>query len=488
MNSSFLTAVYVLHLVSVLLVALYGVHRLALLRSWLRMRGRPAPPVPRLADPLPKVTVQLPLYNEEAVAERLLAAAGELSWPRDRLEIQVLDDSTDGTREAVDRGVARLRADGFFVSVLRRSSRHGFKAGALAEGLAEAGGAFLAVFDADFIPPTDFLLQTVPRFTSPDIGMVQARWGFLNDSDSLVTGVQALTLSSHFDIEHGTRHALGRFFNFNGTAGVWRKEAIVGAGGWRADTVTEDLDLSYRAQLAGWRLVYHGGCVAPSELPPTLTDFISQQQRWTKGASQTAVKILPRLLAAPLPLRVKVEALFHLLGGMGWLAGALATVTLWPALLVHGTGSSALAWVPGVAALTGSCGAILFYYMVYALLEPRTRHLLRYVPLLPLICIGVAPFLACAAVEGLFTRHGVFHRTPKYGRLIDGMKGDIPYVKRDTFRRSMVAFSLLAVTASPLLFVGNTLALYAFPLAMAVPAGYMLTGVLLVRERAGGRG
>jgi len=482
MSDMLFHAMYLLHLVSVVLVAVYGVHRLVLLREWLGVRQRRAKGGGPAPGELPVVTVQLPLFNEEAVAGRLLAAAGAISWPLDRLEIQVLDDSTDGTREVVDRGVARLKARGVSASVLRRSDRRGFKAGALAEGLMQARGEFIAVFDADFIPTTDFLFKTMPRFTSPNIGMVQARWGFLNDGSSLVTGVQALTLSAHFDVEHGTRHAAGRFFNFNGTAGVWRKEAIIGAGGWRADTLTEDLDLSYRAQMAGWHLVYYGDCVVPSELPPTLTDFISQQQRWTKGASQTAVKILPRLLSTALPWRVKVEAMFHLLGGLGWVAGAVATITLWPALMVHGTRASSLAWIPGVAALTGSCGAILFYYVVYALLEPRTRHLVRYVPMIPLVCIGVAPFLARAAVEGFFISHGEFHRTPKYGEAKDTTKRESPGAKRTTFGRAVVAFGLLGVTALPLFFVLNTLALYALPLALAVPAGYMLTGAILARE------
>lgn len=474
-------AMYLLHLISVVLVALYGVHRLVLLREWLgvRRRGGGVAVVP---DEVPVVTVQLPLYNEEAVAERLIAAAGALSWPLDRLEIQVLDDSTDGTREVVDQGVARLTARGVTASVLRRPSRKGYKAGALAAGLEEARGDYIAVFDADFIPPSDFLLKTMPRFTSPGIGMVQARWGFLNDESSLVTGVQALTLSAHFDIEHATRHAGGRFFNFNGTAGVWRKEAIIGAGGWRADTLTEDLDLSYRAQMAGWRLSYYGECVVPSELPPTLTDFISQQQRWTKGASQTAVKVLPRLLSTALPRRVKVEAIFHLLGGLGWVAGAVATVTLWPALMVHGTRAASLAWIPGVAALTGSCGAILFYYTVYAFTEPRTRHLVRYVPMIPLVCIGVAPFLARAAVQGFFQSHGEFKRTPKYGTSKDTATRETAGAGRATFGRAMVAFVLLVATAFPMLFALDTLALYAIPLALAVPAGYLLTGAILARE------
>lgn len=485
MHITLFTAVYALHLVSVILVALYGVHRLVLLRAWVRLGRRRTQGPPGLPDPLPRVTVQLPLFNEEAVAERLLGAVGALLWPKDRLEIQVLDDSTDGTRGVVDRGVAQLRAEGFDASVLRRKNRRGFKAGALARGLGTAKGAFIAIFDADFIPPPEFLLETLPRFTASEIGMVQARWGFLNDSGSPVTGVQALSLSAHFDIEHGTRHGTGRFFNFNGTAGVWRKEAIIGAGGWTADTLTEDLDLSYRAQLAGWRFVYHGGCVAPSELPPTLTDFISQQQRWTKGASQTAVKLLPGLLRSSLPRGVKVEAVFHLLGGLGWLAGALATVTLWPALVVHGTGASALAWIPGVAALSGSCGAIVFYYAAYALLEPRARHLVRYVPLLPLVCIGVAPFLARAAVEGLFTRHGVFHRTPKYGAAVGGARRGAPKVNRATLGRAVVAFALVAVTAPPFFLIRGTLAVYALPLALAVPAGYLLTGAILARESRG---
>ena len=361
--------------------------------------------------------------------------------------------------------------------MLRRSSRKGFKAGALAEGLERCRGEFIAIFDADFIPPASFLEEMVPRFQDPKVGMVQGRWGFLNASDSVTTGVQALALSSHFDIEHATRHARGCFFNFNGTAGVWRKTAIVEAGGWSADTLTEDLDLSYRAQLAGWKLEYHGACVAPSELPPTLTDFVAQQERWNKGSMQTAVKILPRLLRANLPGKVKVEALFHLLAGLGWLAGALATITLWPALVILGEGGSVLAWLPGVAVLTGSCGALIFYYLVYASLEPRCRGLKRYILFLPLVCIGVAPFLARSILSGLVSRKGVFHRTPKYG----GKTKRTVIKSERPLKMAWVAFFLFWVTLLPLT-ATETLSAFALPLASSIPMGYLFTAALLARE------
>ena len=289
-------------------LALYGVHRLVLVVLYARhrRRGAPRPPAP---EEWPRVTVQLPLYNELYVARRLIDAVCRLDYPRDRLEIQVLDDSTDETAEIVRAEVARRRAAGFAIHHLRRAERTGFKAGALAAGLERTGGELIAVFDADFVPGPEFLKAAVPYFADPRVGMVQGRWEHLNRDYSLLTRVQALLLDGHFVIEHAARNRAGCFFNFNGTAGVWRRAAIAAAGGWRHDTLTEDLDLSYRAQLAGWRFVYLPDLSVPAELPVDVGGFKSQQYRWAKGSIQTARKLLGRVLAAPLPLRVKARGL-----------------------------------------------------------------------------------------------------------------------------------------------------------------------------------
>ena len=335
----FLTA---LHFAALLSLCLYGIHRLWLLRCLYMPKGSDTPRPATFAEPeeFPLVTVQLPLYNERFVAQRLLDAAARLDWPRERLEIQVLDDSTDDTCSLVDARVAWWQQLGVVITVVRRSHRSGYKAGALANGLATARGEFIAVFDADFIPPPDFLHGTMPWLRDAEVGMIQTRWSFCNAAHSWFTGIQSLLLGPHFSIEHRVRYQQGWFFNFNGTAGVWRRYAIESAGGWQADTVTEDLDLSYRAQLAGWRFVYREECQVPSELPVTLAALRSQQQRWAKGSIQTARKILPRLLAARLPLAVKIEAVAHLMANLYWLLGMIVMLTLYPPQSPGGSASA----------------------------------------------------------------------------------------------------------------------------------------------------
>ncbi|MCZ7582922.1 MAG: glycosyltransferase [Deltaproteobacteria bacterium] len=311
-------------------LAVFGTHRYLLLYLYRKnRRRRNAPPAGRFAV-WPRVTVQLPLYDEMYVAKRLIDAACGLDYPKDRLEVQVLDDSDDETRGVVDDAVDRWRGKGFNVRAVRRLSREGFKAGALAYGLERASGEFVAVFDADFVPPPDFLKKTVPYFTDASIGMVQTRWTHLNENYSLATRLQALYLDGHFVIEHAARCWSGRFFNFNGTAGVWRRQAIDDAGGWQHDTITEDLDLSYRAQLAGWKFHYLLDVETPAEVPALLSGFRTQQFRWTKGSIETALKLLPRIWRAALPLRVKLEATVHLTGNLAYLLVAAPLSTLRP--------------------------------------------------------------------------------------------------------------------------------------------------------------
>ena len=274
-----------------LLLTVYGIHRFWLMVSAHNL-GDPPPPL--RPDRWPTVTVQLPLYNEATVAARLLQGVAAMEYPYEVFEVQVLDDSTDGTSIIVDREVASMRARGIDVSVLRRKRRESYKAGALAAGLTRAKGEFIAIFDADFVPPPNFLTRVLP-FMSAEIGMVQARWGFFEPRRTWLSRAQTVLLGGHFAIEHAVRASLGYWFNFNGTAGIWRKQAIVEAGGWQGDTLTEDLDLSYRAQLAGWRFAYLNQVIVPSELPGHLNDFIQQQERWARGGIQTARKLLGRI-------------------------------------------------------------------------------------------------------------------------------------------------------------------------------------------------
>jgi len=278
-----------------IILAVYGWHRYYLVYLYMRNRDKEPKAQPPL-DPLPVVTIQLPLYNEMYVADRLIASVGAIEYPRQLLEIQVLDDSSDETRSIAELAVRRLAAQGVDIKYYHRVDRVGYKAGALEAGLKVARGEFIAIFDADFIPTADFLTQLMPHFTDAKVGMVQARWGHINQDYSLLTKIQAILLDGHFILEHGGRNRGGRFFNFNVTAGIWRREAIYDAGGWQHDTLTEDLDLSYRAQLQGWGIVYLPDLVCPAELPVVISGFKSQQRRWAKGSIQTARKLLPRVL------------------------------------------------------------------------------------------------------------------------------------------------------------------------------------------------
>src|ERR687883_106700 len=293
------------------ILAVYGWHRYYLVYLYMKHKDRQPVPAGQFAT-LPPVTIQLPIYNEMYVADRLIDAVCQLDYPRELLEIQVLDDSTDETRAVAEQAVRRNAAKGIDITYLHRTDRTGFKAGALEAGMKVAKGEFIAIFDADFIPSTDFLQRTVQFFSDPKVAMVQARWGHINQDYSLLTKVQSILLDAHFVLEHGGRNRSGHFFNFNGTAGIWRRAAIVDAGGWQHDTLTEDLDLSYRAQLRGWRFVYLPEIEAPAELPVEMSSFKSQQFRWAKGSIQVAKKMLPTILRAEIPFSVKMEAFFHL--------------------------------------------------------------------------------------------------------------------------------------------------------------------------------
>ena len=405
----------VIHFVSLAGLACYGIHRLWMLYWWRKvLRANViAGHAPMAMDVFPFVTVQLPLYNERFVAERLLDAVAALNWPADRLQIQVLDDSTDDTCGIVEQRAEFWRQQGVAMEVIHRQNRQGYKAGAMAEGMASCRGEFIAVFDADFIPQVDYLQRMIPHFSSPKIAVVQARWGFLNSTYSWLTRIQALLLGPHFGIEHQVRCHRGMFFNFNGTAGIWRKCAIDDAGGWQADTVTEDLDLSYRAQLKGWQFVYVDDIEVPSELPESLAAFRTQQQRWSKGSIQTARKIVPRVLKSSLPVAVKFEALAHLLANLGWIFGALAALTVLPSVLWRLQHGYTL-WMIDIVLFFFASGAILFYFFIYAW-QRNDRALLPWIPLLPLLTLGLAPTLAKAAIQGVYQRGGEFVRTPKLG-------------------------------------------------------------------------
>lgn len=401
-------------------LAAYCVHRAYLVYLYTTSGPRsvrPSEPARTASALPPRVTVQLPVYNEMYVVERLIDAVGALRYPRDRLDVQVLDDSTDETSRIVDRAVRRWRGRGLDIACLRRPARTGFKAGALAAGLRAARGELVAIFDADFVPPPEFLERAVPRFGEPAVGMVQARWGHSNRNDSLLTRVQALLLDAHFVLEHGARHRGGCFFNFNGTAGVWRRAAIVSAGGWQHDTLTEDLDLSYRAQLAGWRFDFAPDVVAPAELPVEMNAFKTQQHRWAKGSIQTCRKLLPRLLRAPVPLRVRVESALHLTANLNYLLLLAWSALVVPALFARAAAGGWWLWLDAPIFAAAGLAAAVFYALSQREIGGRWAGRLRDLPALAAVGLGLSVNNTLAVLGALSRRPGGFARTAKYGPL-----------------------------------------------------------------------
>jgi cellulose synthase/poly-beta-1,6-N-acetylglucosamine synthase-like glycosyltransferase len=420
--NSFDLAIVIPYFVVLGVLAAYGFHRYWLVYCYTKHRANvPAKP----AEPAnwPKVTIQLPIYNERYVVERLVEAISRLDYPRDLLEVQLLDDSTDETQEVAHACVERYRALGFEMRYLHRANRHGYKAGALAEGLQSATGEFIAIFDADFQPGSDFLRCTLPYFSDPLLAMVQTRWTYLNRDYSALTEVESILLDGHFVIEHGARARSGRFFNFNGTAGVWRRKSIEDAGGWQHDTLTEDTDLSYRAQLRGWRFLYLPEIECPSELPVEMNAFKAQQARWAKGLMQTAKKILPRVLRADLPLGVKTEAFFHLTANISYPLMVMLSTLLLPAMIVRfyqGWVQMLLIDLP--LFLASSCSISGFYLAAQRALYPNswTRRII-YLPFVMAVGIGLSVRNAKAVLEAIFGVQSEFARTPKYR--IEGQTG-----------------------------------------------------------------
>jgi cellulose synthase/poly-beta-1,6-N-acetylglucosamine synthase-like glycosyltransferase len=335
--------------------------------------------------------------------------------PREHFEIQVLDDSTDETRSIASAAVRRYAAQGIDIKYYHRENRGGYKAGALDAGLKVARGEFIAIFDADFIPTEDFLVRLMPHFADPGVGMVQARWGHINQDYSLLTKIQSILLDGHFVLEHGGRHRSGRFFNFNGTAGAWRRTAIADAGGWQHDTLTEDLDLSYRAQLRGWRFVFLSDLIAPAEVPVEMNAFKSQQFRWAKGSVQTCCKLLPRILASDLPLGVKAEAFFHLTANFNYPLMCVLSILMFPSMVIRynmGWYEMLLIDVPLFFAATFSvCN---FYMVCQREIHRDWIARVKYLPFLMSIGIGLSINNTRAVFEALLGKESEFTRTPKY--------------------------------------------------------------------------
>ncbi len=418
LNSYVWTICYLLVLVG---LSAYGIHRWSIIYLFLRHIRRDVKPRARF-EALPAVTVQLPLFNEYYVIRRLLDAVARLDYPADRLQIQVLDDSTDETRAVAAAECGRLRAQGVNIEHIHRTDRTGFKAGALENGMRTATGEFIFILDADFIPQPDVIRSAIHYFTDEKIGMVQMRWGHLNRNDSILTRMQAMFLDGHLLLEQTARCRSGRFFNFNGTAGIWRRQAIEDAGGWQHDTLTEDLDLSYRSQLAGWKFEFLPDIVIPAELPPDMNGFKSQQHRWTKGSIQTCKKMLGTIWRSDISLVLKVEATMHLTSNFGYLLLVFLCLLMLPQTLAGGHhGGAWRTWVVDLPIFFATTVSIAtFYICAQRHLNPRgwLRDMLL-LPMLLSLAIGMSVNNGRAVLEALFNHQSAFNRTPKYG---DGKK------------------------------------------------------------------
>ena len=428
--NGFDVAIMIPYFLVMTILAVYGIHRYALVYNYYKNRKRIAGPPPEISA-WPRVTVQLPIYNEKYVIERLVEAIAAFDYPRELLDIQVLDDSTDETQEVAANCVERYRQLGVPISHIHRDNREGFKAGALQEGLKSARGEFVAIFDADFIPPADFLRRTVPYFIDQKLAMVQTRWSYINRHYSALTEVEAILLDGHFVIEHSSRFRTGLFFNFNGTAGIWRRIAIEDAGGWQHDTLTEDTDLSYRAQLCGWHFTYLPEIDCPSELPVEMSAFKSQQARWAKGLMQTAKKILPRVLRSEMPTAVKAEAVFHLTANISYPLMVFMSIILLPAMIVR----FYQGWVQVLIIdlplfLASTCSISSFYLAAERALYPKTwKRTFLYLPFVMAVGIGLSVRNALAVIEAIAGIKSEFVRTPKY-RVEGGAQGAGAWAKK----------------------------------------------------------
>ncbi|MEM6750534.1 MAG: cellulose synthase family protein [Planctomycetota bacterium] len=409
-----LTAAYIAVLS---VVAVYGLHRYFLVWTWRRHQRDVHRPEQRFAEH-PRVTVQLPVFNEGQVVQRAIDAVCKLEWPKDKLQVQILDDSTDDSLEIARVRVEYWRARGVDVVHIHRTDRTGFKAGALANGLKSATGEFVALFDADFVPPTNFLKRTIHHFTDAKLAVVQTRWDHLNREDSALTRAQAILLDGHFVIEHTARNRSGRWFNFSGTGGVWRVAAIEDAGGWEHDTLTEDMDLSYRAQLNGWDFRYLPHIACPAELPPEVNAFKSQQHRWTKGTVQTMLKLLPRILRAKAPFKCKLEACFHLTHPLVYLLINVFVLLFFPTIAANADQQSTMFGVLFGFTMfgLGALSAGVYYTTSQRILGKPLGATLFQMPVLLAVGVGIALNNAIACLEALVGHRSDFIRTPKYNR------------------------------------------------------------------------
>lgn len=501
--NAFDTAMLVPYFIVMVILAFYGVHRYQLVWLYYKNRKNAArwddPPARFPEGELPFVTIQLPIFNEQFVIDRLIEACCRLDYPRDRFEIQVLDDSTDETTSVAEQ-IVRRYATGFAgmdpqpITYIHRTNRYGFKAGALDAGLKVAKGEFVAIFDADFVPPREWIMQVVHNFAEPEVGMVQTRWTHLNRDYSFLTQVEAILLDGHFVLEHGGRARAGVFFNFNGTAGMWRRETISSAGGWQHDTLTEDTDLSYRAQMVGWKFKYLQDVECPAELPIEMTAFKTQQARWAKGLIQTGKKILPRVMKSDLPWHTKFEAWYHLTANISYPLMIILSVLLMPAMIIRswqGLLQMLLIDLPLFMASTMSISS--FYLVSQKELFPKSwGKTFLYLPFLMALGVGLTITNAKAVMEALFGVQSAFARTPKYRVR---QKGEKSQAKKYRKRLGIIPWIELAIGcyfAMTVWYAISTENFFTVPFLVLFVFGYWYTGLLSLLqgrfERFGGAG
>jgi cellulose synthase/poly-beta-1,6-N-acetylglucosamine synthase-like glycosyltransferase len=432
------------------ILASYGIHRYQLVWMYYKNRKNKVtePPAEFTEANLPRVTIQLPIYNEQFVIDRLVDAVCKIRYPKDKLDIQVLDDSTDETVQVASAVVDRYAAMGYPISYHHRNNRKGFKAGALDEGLKTAKGELVAIFDADFMPYDDWLIRVVHHFTDPKVGMVQTRWTHINRNYSFLTEVESILLDGHFVLEHGGRSRSNVFFNFNGTAGMWRRQAIDEAGGWEHDTLTEDTDLSYRSQLKGWKFKYLQDVECPAEVPVEMTAFKTQQARWAKGLIQVGKKILPKVMRSDVPLRVKIEAWYHLTANLSYPLMIVLSTLLLPAMIIRSFGGWFQMLTIDLPLFLASTFSVSSFYLVSQKeLFPKTwLRTFLYLPFLMALGIGLTITNTKAVMEALFGVQSSFKRTPKF-RIEPGAKKNAAMAKKYRKRLGIIPWIELAIGA-----------------------------------------
>lgn len=473
------------HILLLVILSLFGMHRLSMVLRWFRYRHI-APPINAQFKSLPTITVQIPLYNEKFVAQRIINACANLNYPKDKLQIQIVDDSTDDTSEIVAQAVLTLQGEGVNIVHIQRTHRSGFKAGALKAAMQQASGEFIAIFDADFVPPPNLLRDHIHYFTSAEVGMVQFRWEHLNRHNTANTKAQAIMLDAHFGLEQQVRYASQCLFNFNGTAGIWRKHTIIDAGNWQADTLTEDLDLSYRAQIKGWQMIYLNHVTCPGELPADMNAFKSQQHRWAKGGVEVMLKMLPTIWSQPFSLGKKIEATFHLSNNLAYLVMLIDSLFfLLPSIFIREYyGVSYRYWLDLPLLFFASAGHLIYLYFGQVALGHSKKNACLLLPQLMLLGVQLAFNNAKAGFEALKKQSSEFVRTPKTGEINRQL---VDTKKTNNYQALVPKGAMIELTLCVIYMVALTWALVnqlwiTLPFLALLTCGFLLNGITNIRH------